>query len=228
MPYSATLDQMQHQLESWSTNEDPRRTFLACYSMMTTNMYSAVGANRFVDSCWVESLLENFAQYYFDALEKFEAGDRKTPEIWQYTFDKTMSGTAGVLESLILGVNAHINYDLVLALETALRSEESYNKPDLLKTRYADHLMVNSIISETIDAVQEEVLEPQSTALKLIDSLLGRIDEYLLSALITHWRENVWTYTWRLLTTESEDETNSVMADLRQSVIRNAHIISAL
>ena len=55
-----------------------------------------------------------------------------------------------------------------------------------------DHEVVNEIIANTIDAVQDSIINPSSWSMAAIDGADGRLDEWLLSKLISSWRNEVW------------------------------------
>lgn len=185
------LDQMQAQIELWGSKNDPRNTFLRCYQLMTGNMLKAVDLGRFSDGPWVKRLLVRFADYYFDAVDGFERGT-ECPKVWCEAFDLTLNRNLHVLQSLLLGINAHINYDLVFCLAELLETEWPTLTPSQRILRLEDHRMVNQIIGETIDQVQDEIIEQESRHMDLVDRLFGRLDERLLSVLVTSWREKVW------------------------------------
>jgi len=58
--------------------------------------------------------------------------------------------------------------------------------------RYADHCKVNVMIAQTIDAVQDQVIERYDPKMDLVDRLMGSLDEWLISRLIAGWRDRVW------------------------------------
>ena len=65
--------------------------------------------------------------------------------------------------------------------------------------RYADHCQVNDIIGQTIDTVQDQIIEQVEPAMNIVDVALGPIDEWVTSRLIAHWREEVWQNALRLI-----------------------------
>jgi hypothetical protein len=219
------LIKMGEYIEKWKSSQDFRHIFLNCYQLMSSNMMTAAKKGEFHDSNWVNLLLLRFADYYFENLTSYDSGDQ-TSKVWHYTHKATLDNTVGELQSLILGVNAHINYDLVLALDDLLRPEWDTLSETKQRQRYEDHCLVNNVIAETIDSVQDNILEPLNPSLAWIDSLLGRIDEYLISKLITHWREEVWEKTQRLLKIESPNERESFRIKLEKEVLKRGNIIS--
>jgi hypothetical protein len=118
--------------------------------------------------------------------------------VWRLAHD-TCRADADVMQLMLLGVNAHINYDLVLTLVDLLDHEWPGLTDDLREQRYADYCHVNAIIGRTIDAVQDGLIEREEPAMALVDLLLGPADEWMISRLLTHWREDVWDYATRVM-----------------------------
>ena len=80
-------------------------------------------------------------------------------------------------------------------------------------------LPVNAIISSTIDAVQDTVVEPASPIMALVDQVLGRMDEWLLSQLITSWRQEVWNVAIHLLETPEACEREAIRQEQEMKVL---------
>lgn len=184
-------ERMQNLVDQWKDAGDGRAVFLHCYLLMTQNMLSAIDDRQFNDSVWTHLLLRHFADYYFAALESYEQRGR-VPRVWQVAYDAARRPDTHVVQNLMLGVNAHINYDLVLTLVDILAPEWEALSEEGRAQRYADHCTVNAVIGRTIDSVQDGVLEPLSPSLEVVDWLLGPFDEWLTSRLIAHWRDKVW------------------------------------
>ena len=129
-----------------------------------------------------------------------------------------------VLQHLLLGVNAHINYDLALALRDLLAPEWAALSPGEVRQRYEDHLLVNQIIAETIDAVQDEVVERYVPAMDLVDKLLGPVDEWATARVISKWRDEVWENALALLAAENEQAEMQIREKLEQRSLQLARI----
>jgi hypothetical protein len=196
---------MQAIVRRWEDASDRRAVFLTCYMMMTQNMQSAIVQGDFGDGEWVDRLLNHFAEYYFVALDAYERDRVSAPPVWQLAHDAALEGRDVALQQLLLGVNAHINYDLVLAVADMLGPEWDRLSDTERNVRYVDYCHVNEIIGQTIDAVQDQVLEPAMPSMALVDRLLGNLDERLISRIITGWREAVWENAVRLLEAQDPD-----------------------
>ena len=201
----AVLARMDEYLDTWVQRDDPRRVFLQCYRAMTGNMLAAVDKGFFEDPIWVNDLLHHFADYYFNALHCHECGE-VTPKVWQDVYERSMEGPLHPMQLLMMGVNAHINYDLVFALRDMLKDEWPQANAAGRLLRKSDHMKVNQVIASTIDQVQDEVIEPGHPMMAILDRLMGRLDEYLLSQLIAGWRSDVWENAMQLLQCEPSGE----------------------
>ncbi len=208
--------------KKFESEEDNRTIFLYCYSMMTGNMLKAIEQDKFNDNKWVNKLLHRFAEYYFDALSCYDCGDA-TPAVWKEVHVAAATKKLHVIQHLLLGVNAHINYDLVLSLYDLLAPEWNDLSEEMREKRYQDHCLVNEIIGNTIDKVQDEVVEKYSPLMKVVDRIMGRLDENLLLRLISEWRDSVWQHTLELLALDSEKKRTNYMLDLEKKVLKRAN-----
>ncbi len=193
------LAEMRQQSSLWERAGDQRSVFLGCYALMTANMLLALQQAEFHDPVWVGQLLRRFAGYYFDALKAYDQAPTESPTVWQLAFDTCRQEQADVLQHLMLGVNAHINYDLVLTLVDMLDTEWKTLSAEERSQRYADHCHVNEVIGRTIDAVQDTILEARQPSLDWVDRAFGTLDERLISGLISRWRDQVWRQAEQML-----------------------------
>ncbi len=204
------LDRMNAQAASWEQQGDQRCHFQRCYGMMSANMVRATANGCFHDAAWVERLMLRFADYYYDALYFYDQQSSETPPVWKQAHHATCCRRLHILQRLMLGINAHINYDLPLALYDCLHDEWPTASVEARQYRRDDHEMVNHIIAETIDTVQDNIVESHSSAMALIDRLMGRSDEWLLAQLIRSWRTDVWQVAVQLLEAESDEQRERI------------------
>jgi hypothetical protein len=220
----SVVDRMQDRINRWDQSGDPRAVFLSCYALMTQNMLDAVEAGEFTDAAWVSHLLHHFAGYYFDALDAYEAGAACAPEVWRCAHDAARRSNAPAISLLLLGVNAHINYDLVLAVADLLEPEWPNLSDEGRRARYDDYCRVNDTIGRTIDSVQDGILEKREPIMALVDTLLGPVDEWLVSREITEWREEVWGSAVRRVETTGEAQREVLRREIEASAMRWARL----
>ncbi len=220
------LDVMQERIDSWQQAKDRRAIFLQCYRTMTANTLTAVADGRFQDAAWTTNLLHRFADYYFAALDVYDQGQNPPSPVWQFTFEVAQQNKCNVLQHLFLGVNAHINYDLALTLYDVLHEEWPTLTPAQRNGRYQDFCLINDIIAETIDQVQDEVVERESPLLALVDWLGGRMDEFVIVEMLTGWREEVWRRGVEMVEMANADGRATLRQSLEQSCLRRARRIA--
>ena len=198
-------EEMAAQVQMWQIAADRRAIFLDCYLRMTRAMLTAIDAAEFHDAVWVRRLLHHFAGYYFTALSAYEQSSPTIPVVWRVAHDAAANPKTMTLQNLLLGVNAHINYDLVLTLFDLLQPAWPCLSAAERQRCYDDYAHVNAVIARTIDEVQDEIVGRATPALELVDGLLGPLDEWATSRLIDTWREEVWRDAVAMLETLDAD-----------------------
>jgi hypothetical protein len=216
---------MQSHIHEWQAACDDKALFLNCYMLMSSSMLSAIQNGEFNDCPWVDRLLHRFADYYFAALEAYEADPSTAPAVWDRAHRMTSDPSMTAIQKMLMGINAHINYALVFTLVDMLSPEWADLSEAQRRARYADHCHVNDVIGRTIDAVQDEVLEPKMPIMDLFDRLMGPVDEMLISRLITRWRETVWTNATGLLAASDPDERDLLCRKVEADTLRMAEFI---
>lgn len=221
------LNIMQTRLHQWQQTADRRAIFLNCYLLMTENMLTAVHQQQFQDNPWVHTLTHRFADYYFTALAAYESQQPTTPQVWQLTFTAALDAQTYTLQNLFLGVNAHINYDLVLTVVELLEAEWAALSPAERTRRYQDFIQVNEIIARTVDAVQDTVVEAYTPRLDWLDRLMGPVDEWLVSKMIGQWREEVWQTAVILLNTPTPAQREPIHKEMEARALKIARMLLA-
>ena len=205
---------------TWQATSDARGTFLACYRVMTTSMINA--ADGFTDPVWVDHLLVRFADHYFTALDAYDLDPATAPATWRIAHDSCQQ-ECWDLQRLLLGINAHINVDLPLTVEELLAPEWATLSDAERDSRRRDYLSVNDIISATVDAVQDTVVEPAVPFLALVDVLFGPADEFVMSHLLGRWRERAWVNAVALMEAPDAETRAEVYARMEEDAVATAH-----
>ncbi|MFW5917995.1 MAG: DUF5995 family protein, partial [Haloferacaceae archaeon] len=106
---------------------------------------------------------------------------------WQIGFASSLRGETLVAQDALLGINAHINYDLTYALR------EVSIDPDRDAKR-ADHDRINEVLEQLTDVVQTVLVSVYAAAgVAEADAALGRLDERLTLVGLERSR----TFAWR-------------------------------
>ena len=222
---TAALTRMDDLLVEWEQREDRRAVFLDCYARMTRSMCGSLEDGPFDDPAWVAELLDLFALRYFAAVDTWEAGGGGTPSPWEVAFDAAASRERSALQLLLAGVNAHINYDLVLTLVDLLDPVWADLDAETLASRRRDYDRVNDVIAATADEVQDLVLERHAPGLDLVDRMFGRTDEWLAVRLLSSWRDDVWRQAGLALDGDADDRARAIERQARRCARRGRLIL---
>lgn len=139
-----------------------------------------------------------FAKLYFDAIVSWESNPAGAPKAWRPLFQARGDNKLLPLQFALAGMNAHINNDLVIALDRIARSEQQYPSRD--GERYRDFQRVNDVL-ERVEAELQPVLS--AGVIAAIDSALGDLDTILAMWKVRHARDTAWTngeVVWHLRT----------------------------
>ncbi|MDR6319191.1 hypothetical protein J3R03_003387 [Actinoplanes couchii] len=91
--------------------------FNALYLTITEQVQAHLRGTDVTDPVFLEVLDVEFARLYFTALASWGAAPGvDTPDAWEVLFRRAHDHRISPLEAAVLGVNAHINHDLALAL----------------------------------------------------------------------------------------------------------------
>ncbi len=177
--------------------DDRRAVFLAIYTAMTRAVENSVERGQFSNSAWMRSYTVTFADYYRQAFldyEKRRLG--RVPDPWRIAFDTAVAGDALVTQDAFLGINAHINYDLALAVrEVGVATDRA--------TKYDDHRLINQVLARLVDTQQETLSEQYAPGIDDVDAALGRLDESVALFTMTEGREQAWRVAVVLTDTDS-------------------------
>jgi uncharacterized protein DUF5995 len=165
---------------------DRRAVFLTLYGVVSTEMRARVAARAFGDSDWVHRYAVAFANLYRQALDDYEANRfDAVPKAWRLCFDAAHAGTDLVLQDLLLGINAHVNNDLALALNAVSID------PDRA-ARYHDHAAVNEVLGAVTQRATARLAALYAPGFASLDECSGHLDEILGAFSLQVARESAW------------------------------------
>jgi hypothetical protein len=170
---------------------DVRRHFLGTYLRTTTAVGRAMQRGIFEDPGWVERWDVAFARLYLDAHDAgFAGGQVARP--WRLAFDAPAE--LPPVRHVLLGINAHLNYDLPQAL-LAVISVEEFGDPVLMSRRRRDHKRVDGVLASRVAAEDREL--PTGS---LLDRLITPLNRLATRRFLPEAREKVWHNTHELHT----------------------------
>ncbi len=196
MSIDALIGRMEALLGPMQTARDPRRFFHATYLRTTRAVRDALQAGLFSDPDWVERWDVAFAEFYLDALHADSAGaGGPVPGPWAIAFRTGRERPdAPALRHVLLGMNAHINYDLPQALLAVISGPE-FADAALLGRRQADHQRIDEVLSQQVGAEAELA---GATPRSAVDAALAPLNQAASRRFLREARAKVWDNTIEL------------------------------
>ena len=174
-------------LESLQATGDQRRYFHATYQRTTVAVAEELKRGGFTDTEWVERWDVAFADLYLDALQAALAGRRPTRP-WEIAF--SAPERLPPLRHVLLGMNAHINYDLPQAL-LAVITDEQFDDAELIARRESDHRAIDAVLASRVAAEDDELASVSGPG-TLLDRLLQPLNRLATQRFLREAREKVW------------------------------------
>jgi Family of unknown function (DUF5995) len=183
---AAVVTEMQKRLENLPPESAHRATFLGTYLRTTQAVGAAVDTGSFEDPEWVERWDVVFAELYLDAHDADAAGDTaKVPRPWRLAFGAPPDLPA--LRQVLLGINAHVNYDLPQAM-LAVISPDDFNDPILIGRRRRDHERIDTVLAGRVKAEEKGGRAEQTR----LDRLLAPLNRISSKRFLKEARQKVW------------------------------------
>ncbi len=192
-----------------------RRTFIATYLRTTRAVGRAVDVGLFEDGDWVARWDVVFAELYLVAHDAETAGE-VVPRPWRETFNA--SPQLHPLQHVLLGINAHINYDLPQSLVSVIPAAE-FADPAVLERRRRDHERIDAVLASRVAAEDAELRT--LTHVALADRLLTPVNRLASRRLLRESRRKVWHNTFAL------HDARNTSAELYDERLRELEVLSA-
>lgn len=217
------IARMEQRLDAARAKGQRREVFLYAYRFLSERLRVNLVGGRFVDGHWTIQLALRFAELYFEAEAAYDRGEACS-QPWARFFRATEQRWATNAELLLLGMNAHIVYDLPIALADGLRPHDSA----ALALHQFDHEMVNEILDEAIDPFQEAFARHYATWLFVADRLAWRLDEWLIDRVLRELRHDVWKHATAMAAAPDAPTREIVRRHLEDLAVGNVRKIDAL
>jgi hypothetical protein len=199
MVIEASIDEvvtrMQERVEQLPADRAHRAIFLRTYLRTTLAVGDAVEEARFEDPQWVAAWDVAFADLYLAALDAdLGLGDGgRVPRPWRLAFDAPAQ--LPPLRHVLLGINAHVNYDLPQAL-LAVISNSDFADPVLMERRRRDHERIDGVLASRVSAEDDEL--SAAGAKSLLDKVLTPLNRLSSKRFLRESRQKVWHNTMQL------------------------------
>jgi hypothetical protein len=197
--------------------------FLSTYQRTTSAVADAVEKGSFEDPGWVEVWDVAFANLYLTALDaELDGGDRASRP-WRLAF--AAPPDLPPLRHVLLGINAHINYDLPQALLTVI-SAGDFSDRLLLERRRRDSERIDAVLSSRVAAEDDELTEAGGAT--MVDRLLMPLNRLGSKRFLREARQKVWHNTLELNSARAEGPQEYAVRLAELEVLSSAKIADLL
>ena len=191
-PLAVVLAEMEESLGRLPDRLRHHAAFLKTYHRTTRAVGKAIAGGAFEDPRWVERWDIAFAKLYLDALQAELDRRGRVSRPWQLAF--SAPADLPPLRHVLLGINAHVNYDLPQALLAVIGSDE-FADSRLMDRRRRDHERLDAVLASRVRAEDQQL----SVAGKaLVDRLLTPVNRAASKRLLREARQKVWQNTVEL------------------------------
>ena len=128
--------------------------FAAMYLVVTQAVQASITAGAFESSAFLTALDVHFANRFFEALSSMSQG-RSCRRCWKVLIDRRSAADVSPLQFALAGMNAHINFDLALAVVDTL--DGSGGNPND-GPWHSDFARVNVLLDRLEPQIREKLL----------------------------------------------------------------------
>ncbi|HVF74218.1 MAG TPA: DUF5995 family protein [Acidimicrobiales bacterium] len=178
--------------------------FPALYARVTTEIARAAAGGTFEDGERMTAFATTFAGYYLTAFSDRAAA----PACWRASWDVAGDERLLIVQHLLLGINAHVNHDLPLAVV------------DVNAAR-ADFLAVNAVLASTYTVVLRDLDRVSRWTNEAARLGGGRLFNFSLRVA----RDQAWDASRRMLPLDAAGRT-SYAAELDRLVTVLAYLVT--
>lgn len=218
----ARMDALEQELAAESSTA---RHFLATYRRVTLAVGAAAEGGGIEDSGWLDRWDVAFADLYVDALQAHRRDPASPAAPWRAAF----AAPAGLHPYLhvLLGMNAHINYDMPQSLLRVL-SDDDFADPVLMASRGRDHHALDAVIVAMVPGEAARLARAGAEAPRALDRLLMPVNRAASGRLLRESRGKVWANTQALQRARTAGPESYETALARLEVLSAARVADLL
>lgn len=217
----ATIREMERRFQPLGTNCHHNAVFALAYLRTTqTYKWARDQPNCFNDTAWVNHEDAVFAKYYFNAYDNWAAGRlNQVPAAWRIAFDSAAQRRVTASGNLLLGMNAHVNRDLPIALANI-----GIATPDG-QSRKPDHDKVDQFLNTVVQPLLTEL------AARFDPNTINIVTPYGvgytgLFQTLAAWRELAWRNAELLVAAPTTAAKALVLQEIEAAAATQATVIA--
>jgi hypothetical protein len=185
--------------------------FAAMYARVTRGIAAGIERGQFVDGERMDRFATTFADHYVRALRSAE----RRPRCWTAPFDVAADQRLLIVQHLVLGINAHVNHDLALAVVSVADEDGDLRsiRPDF------------DAVNDTLAAVYDDLLGDLDRVSRWVAPAAGAGGGHVFNFSLRRARAQAWGAAERLYPL-GEAERRAYALDLDQLVSVLAYLVT--
>lgn len=197
---------------------DARAVFPDVYAVITRRVEEEVNKgtdSMFLEPAWIARLAGLFAVRYFESLTASLEGATQPSTAWRLAYEYAAQGLTLPVQDALLGINAHINFDLAQGIYDNIVAAGAQDDPRLLARYRHDHDAVNRILEDAIPECLQLLASRYGCPLTRVIVRSETVQTAccrLTLAMLKLWRDRVWDDVLELLGARGESERAAVLS----------------
>jgi uncharacterized protein DUF5995 len=192
---------------------DARAAFPDIYAVITQRVAVEVarGDGPFQEPAWISRLAGRFCRRYLETLRWATSGAAQDTVAWASAYDSVGAEGMPPVQHALLGLSAHINYDLAIGIHATIVEHGHENDRAMIARYKHDHDYVNELLDASIPEAFDRLIKRHHCATTLWLDRAGRLTRWCTMELLTRWRAQVWDEVEALLAARTEAQRARVL-----------------
>jgi hypothetical protein len=210
---------------------DPRSVFPAVYAIITRRVKEAIADTAdplFLEPQWISRLAGRFGERYLETRVDSLSGRPYRSAAWRVAYQAAARGRTVPVQDAVLGINAHINFDLAQGLYDNVVSHGAAHDPRMLERYRHDHDAVNRILEASIPEILQVLVARYGCRTTQAVSALPGGQPWMVAAVmrvLAQWRGRVWEDLLDMLDATSPSAFNAVLRRMDRRSARLARVL---
>jgi hypothetical protein len=209
---------------------DARAVVPDLYAIITRRVLTAVeSGDVFLEPAWLSRLAGRFAELYIETLVSSLREEPVGCDAWQFAHSQAVQGGTLAVQDAVLGISAHINYDLAQGLAANIRAHGAVGDERMMARYRHDHDVVNAILRDAIPECLDMLASRYGCRVTRAIASLSFSRKLACDAtlvVLQVWRDRVWGDLQDLLAAESKADEQAVLARMANLSGRIAQVLS--
>jgi hypothetical protein len=204
--------------------DDSRAAFSEVYSLITWRVACNVEAPRsvFLEPAWVSRLAGRFCELY---LRTLAVGPGCST--WAASYRYAGRRATAPIQEAVLGLSAHINYDLPIGIYQNIVELGGRGDPSMLARYKHDHDAVNELLDQTVAETFERLANGHGCAVSaFISRRASAVAHRAIMQMLVTWRAWVWGEVLALLAASGPRERAVIVRRMDRRASRIARLLT--